>query len=472
MLNVRVAPLNMADGHPLKNSSDQPTYCDTSVFSPSKIGPEENWPAKVLAALKDSAPPEPIRLACMSAVPSKPHFFEEEFHGKLTREEVTALLLGGTSEPANGRFLVRESLSAPGDYSLSLTYGGKITHYRLFYTNGKYSTSKDGSEKKYDKLVELVIDILEMLRYVEGAQVAEKREKKVEEKVQAHSFKLHHYKQPKWCDICGKFMWGLKGQGMRCDICAMNVHQKCTKDAMKKECKAPQPKQKAKPTKKLSHPGMAPRHSITPETFRTQCDYQEGCVRFLHHLNIPVNLFNVNALNPCYCDHCCQEVEVPLYRQGDPAQEYSIPLGWCRFQFALADKVSAEAQSKLNMAFMSLSAQNITEVLDKFGTDGQDSSNEMPKPLTKFTPSIICADLDSPVTRYTDPETEERRAGQVVLQVYVQPYSCRPMGRAGSKEEIDPYFKKETIYWVTNQLTGIVPFALLVKTMDATYLQL
>lgn len=470
MLNVRVSPMNMADNKLQKN--EQPNYCDTSVFSPSKIGPEENWPAKVLAALKDSAPPEPIRLACMSPVPSKPYFFEEEFHGKLTREEVNELLLGGSSEPANGRFLVRESLSAPGDYSLSLTYGGKITHYRLFYSNGKYSTSKDASEKKYEKLVELVIDILEMLRYVEGAHVAEKTEQKVSEKVKSHVFKLHHYKQPKWCDICGKFMWGLKGQGMRCDVCGTNVHQKCIKDAMKKECKQPLVEVKTKSCKKLSHPEITSRNSITTESFRTQCDYQEGCVRFLHHLNIPATLFNANALNPCYCDHCCQEVEIPLYRQGDPPHEYSIPLGWCRFQFTSADKVSAESQSKLNMAFMSLSAQNIAEVLEKFNEDANDGGNEMPKPLTKFTPSIICADLDSPVTRYTDPETEERRAGQVVLQVYIQPYSYRSMGRAGSKEEIDPFFKKETIYWVTNQLSYVVPFALLAKTMDATYLQL
>ncbi|KAK3751348.1 hypothetical protein QZH41_000838 [Actinostola sp. cb2023] len=472
MLNVRVAPLNMADNNPLKNSSEQPTYCDTTAFSPSKIGPEENWPEKVLAALKDSAPPEPIRLACMSSVPSKPHFFEEEFHGRLTREAVNELLLGVTTDPANGRFLVRESISAPGDYSLSLTYGSKISHYRLFYSNGKYFTSKDASEKKYDKLVELVIDILEMLRYVEGNQVVERKEKKSSEKAKVHDFKLHHYKQPKWCDICGKFMWGLKGQGMKCEICGMNVHQKCIKDA-KKQCKAPQPKEKPKPRKKLSNADLVQRNSITAESFRTQCEYQEGCVRFLHHLTIPASLFDVNALNPCYCDNCCQEVETPLYKKGDPPREYSMPLGWCRFQFSSAERVHADASSRWNMAFMSIGAQNITDTLEnKFGAVADNSGDEMPKPLTKFTPSIICADLDSPVTKYTDPETEERRAGQVVLQVYIQPFSYRLMGRAGSKEEIDPYFKKETIYWVTNQLCSVVPFALLVKTMDATYLQL
>jgi hypothetical protein len=406
----------------------------------------------------------------MSPVPNRPFFFEEEFHGKLSREKVHELLIGGTVDPANGRFLVRESLSAPGDYSLSLTYGGKVEHYRLLYFDGKYSTSKEAGEKKYEKLVALVVDILEMLRYVEEAQSADRKEKRYSEKSKFHSFKLFDYKQPKWCDICGKFMWGLKGQGMRCDVCGMNVHQKCNKDA-KKECKVPGPKEKPKPRKKSS--AGLPQYSISAETFRTQCYYQEGCVRFLNYLNIPVSLFDVNALNPCYCDHCCQEVETPLYKKGDPPREYSMPMGWCRFQFMASDRIPAEAASSWNMAFMSLSADQITSVLETmFGGEPENSSDEMPKPLTKFTPSIICADLDSQVTKYNDPETDERRAGQVVFQVYIQPYSYRLMGRAGSKEEIDPYFKKETIYWVTNQLSYVVPFALLVKTMDATYLQL
>lgn len=470
MLNVRVSPLNMADNNSLKYSSDQHTYCDTHALTSSKTSPDENWPKKMLAALQDSAPPEPIRLACMSPVPNRPHFFEEEFHGKISREKVNELLIGDSVNPANGRFLVRESLSAIGDYSLSLTYGGKVEHYRLFYSNGKYSTSKEDKEKKYDKLVDLVVDILEMLRIVEEAQSAEKQEKKLAEKTKTHSFKLYDYKQPKWCDICGGFMWGLKGQGMRCDVCEMNVHQKCSKDA-KKECKKPELKEKPKLRKKSSFAGL-PQHSISAETFSTQCYYQEGCVHFLNFLNIPVSLFDVKALNPCYCSNCCQEVETPLYKQGDPPREYSMPMGWCRFQFMTSGRPATENVSSWNMAFLSLSADKITDVLETMFGAEMENSDEMPKPLTKFTPSIICADLDSPPTKYTDPETDERRAGQVVLQVYIQPYSYRLMGRAGSKEEIDPYFKKETIYWVTNQMSSVVPFALLVKTMDATYLQL
>ena len=31
-----------------------------------------------------------------------------------------------------------------------------------------------------------------------------------------HSFRAHSFAAPHWCDVCGRFLWGLVRQGMRC----------------------------------------------------------------------------------------------------------------------------------------------------------------------------------------------------------------------------------------------------------------
>lgn len=123
---------------------------------------------------------------------------------------------------------------------------------------------------------------------------------------------------------------------------------------------------------------------------------------------------------------------------------------------------------------MSLNPKDVVKVLESKTTENhsEDPSEDGSKPLIKMTPSIICADLDAPKLKYTDIETGEVKAGQVVLQAYIEPYSYQMMRRPGLTDEIDPYFKMDTIYWVTRQVSSILPFALLVKTMDATYLKL
>ena len=73
------------------------------------------------------------------------------YHGNITRAEAELSLSSGI----NGSFLVRESESKPGQYSISLRYDGRVFHYRIHSepTTGKYYVTP---ESKFQSLAKLV----------------------------------------------------------------------------------------------------------------------------------------------------------------------------------------------------------------------------------------------------------------------------------------------------------------------------
>ena len=72
------------------------------------------------------------------------------FFGNITRAEAELSLGSGI----NGSFLIRESESKPGQYSISLRYDGRVFHYRIHSDpSGLYYVTP---ESKFDTLSQLV----------------------------------------------------------------------------------------------------------------------------------------------------------------------------------------------------------------------------------------------------------------------------------------------------------------------------
>lgn len=91
--------------------------------------------------------PIPKRILCSREVPHKPSHYGREFHGKISREEAERLLVD------DGCYLVRESQRAPGQYTLSMKFGGITKNFKLYY-DGKHYVG----EKRFDTIQDLVAD--------------------------------------------------------------------------------------------------------------------------------------------------------------------------------------------------------------------------------------------------------------------------------------------------------------------------
>ncbi|KAJ8335125.1 hypothetical protein SKAU_G00407640 [Synaphobranchus kaupii] len=181
---------------------------------------------------------------------------DDEFHGRICRER-TVELLG-----AEGAYLIRESHRPSGTYTLALRFAQQTLNYRLFY-DGKHYVG----EKRFQSMHDLVTDGLITL-YIESKatdyisqmpcnpiyesvgyppsqirlcsspshshtdnklMIVKKQERRLWRSEKTHSFKIHNFPGPHWCEFCANFMWGLIAQGLHCADCGLNVHRQCSR---------------------------------------------------------------------------------------------------------------------------------------------------------------------------------------------------------------------------------------------------
>lgn len=42
-----------------------------------------------------------------------------------------------------------------------------------------------------------------------------------------HRFSVHSFKRLTFCDHCGSLLYGIIRQGLKCEVCSMNIHRRC-----------------------------------------------------------------------------------------------------------------------------------------------------------------------------------------------------------------------------------------------------
>ncbi|XP_039763667.1 tyrosine-protein phosphatase corkscrew-like isoform X2 [Pararge aegeria] len=119
---------------------------------------------------------------------SKAFMLKKWFHGSMSAKEAEHLMM---EKGRNGSFLVRESLTHPGEYVLSVRVRGRVSHVMIRKQQGKYDV---GSGEQFDDLVGLIEhfraypmietsgDVLRLLQPVSGTCL---RAHDIDKKVQA-----------------------------------------------------------------------------------------------------------------------------------------------------------------------------------------------------------------------------------------------------------------------------------------------
>lgn len=78
------------------------------------------------------------------------------FHGKISRDQAEALLLGG-GDPSlthpDGTYLIRESTYFPGDYTLCLLFESKVEHYHILYKENRLTIDEEVFFENLSQLV-------------------------------------------------------------------------------------------------------------------------------------------------------------------------------------------------------------------------------------------------------------------------------------------------------------------------------
>ncbi|XP_065053861.1 N-chimaerin-like [Rhopilema esculentum] len=211
--------------------------------------------------------PQPKPVVCTRKEEDQPYFYDNEYHGSISRAEAEQLVSG-----EDGLYLTRKSQNKPGTYALTFSFGGIARNFRLYYDHSE--NSHYVAEKRFESVYDLVADglitmymdanakdyiddmaikVLEDGKVsqnvatekrqslevtsnqndqIEGRQkldsVSKRKSIKPSELEKHHNFKIHNFYGPHWCDHCKNFMWGLKAQGVKCQDCGYNAHKQCS----------------------------------------------------------------------------------------------------------------------------------------------------------------------------------------------------------------------------------------------------
>jgi len=85
------------------------------------------------------------------------------------------------------------------------------------------------------KAANLQRQIVKCVKAIKGIAADVERPLSTFQSLAPHRFEEKSYRQPTFCDYCGKLLIGIMKQGMQCKGCKINIHFKC-KELMNNSC--------------------------------------------------------------------------------------------------------------------------------------------------------------------------------------------------------------------------------------------
>lgn len=460
---------DMATDKPHKGVSPSPSASTDDKNPKNSTGNEsQDWQNEMLKRLIKSAIPEPIKVACTVTPPGKPEYLGEEYHGTITRDKEKRILDG-----RNGRFIVRDSFtkSGPNEYTLAFNYDSSIQHIKLIYNENSKEFSTDAKKKGFKTVLELISDVLKLFAEFQ------RRESQVLFKKgnynKAHVFKKYSYKHPKWCDVCGNFLWGLVNQGEKCEVCGINTHKSC-KEAAPLPCstvvvgrKVSVPKEEEKGSLKASKSDSSNYIYISPKcSIFDECAYFRKCSRFLSAFNIRDSYIDLqNNMTRCFCTECIEKTS-SNFNAGTVSSENLKQ--WTRFQFEPQTDPLKREIGTWEVVYFAVNPKFVRNLIKRFFDPSTDEEEEeiVVAPSLAYTTQDMQNDNWS--YKFSNTETGGELFAQTVLEVYLRPesFEIMPVSEQGatSEDNNDPVILPE--HWKAKSKKDLYPKSILVKIFE------
>ena len=429
------------------------------------IDPNESdtWQLEMLKRLQKSAVPEPIKVACTVTPAGKPEYLGEEYHGTITREDEKRILDG-----KNGRYIVRESFTKnrPHEYTLAFNYDGDIQHIRLIYNESSREFITDGKKNGFKTVLGVMTDILNLyteLQRRESQQFTTLKKNSATNK--PHTFKTHSYKHPKWCDICGNFLWGFYNQGEKCEVCGINIHKTCKQNAPL-PCAATNAERKDS-IQKNNERSKSSRSDTSnyivfplPSAFN-QCSYFRKCSQFLSAFNIRDLYIDLQSnMTRCFCDDCIQETNSngPGLVPSDNLKQ------WTRFQFTATTDPLKRCIGDWEVVYFAVNPKFVKDLIKGIydpPSYQKDDEEIVVAPSLAYTTKDM--ENDNWSYKFADTETGGSLLAQTVLEVYLKPDSFSVMATSNSNNSKQDDSDIIPEHWLAKSKKDLYPKSILVK---------
>lgn len=244
------------------------------------------WKPELYKIQLEAPTPKPIYCEHQNEDERLP-FYGAEYHGTMNHKHCENIL----HEKDDGSYLIRRSPGADDYWTLSLRFGEKTKHFKIYYTPDKGHFLRENF-KKFETIHDLVADglvdfymrihagpiIQQMMcqtkhcyeqspymtlnrrklralsnelrksskfsianegsslhdplendEYVAKIIVNESNDDILPEIYEKnHTFRTHTFKGLNWCEFCANFLWGFTSQGVKCDDCGFVAHIKCS----------------------------------------------------------------------------------------------------------------------------------------------------------------------------------------------------------------------------------------------------